>query len=300
MDARAEDAGGDPVVVTGLGCIGVGPEGPPCDPMPYLKVKKLRKYMGVQDDLAVVAAAKALESAGLAGAPLGECTGLYLAVGYIPFERADLDPLLAESLDADGNFSMEAFSTAGFRTVNGLLTFRCLPNMPAFHVSTSFDIQGPYFVTYPGPGQFYVALEEARTALEDGSIDVALVGGVAHQRNFLVESHFARLDPANSENRLLDAAGFLVLERESRARLRGTVLRAYLTELTLGYTPHDPFDGAEKFEDRFNGLDMTLVDQPGPASLPLILCFGAVALPLVRHSLRSRDGLIGASVWRRP
>src|SRR5437667_1190818 len=153
MDARPEDAGGDYVVVTGLGHVVIGPGDPPCDPMPYLKVKKLRKYMGVQDDLAVVAAAKALESAGLSGASLGERTGLYLAVGYIPFERADLDPLLAASLDADGNFSMEAFSRAGFRTVNGLLTFRCLPNMPAFHVSTNYDIQGPYFVTYPGPGQ---------------------------------------------------------------------------------------------------------------------------------------------------
>src|SRR5579864_7461334 len=107
MDARPEDAGGDPVVVTGLGHVVIGPGDPPCDPMPYLKVKKLRKYMGVQDDLAVVAAAKALESAGLlartASEGLGERTGLYLAVGYIPFERADLDPLLEASLDADGN-----------------------------------------------------------------------------------------------------------------------------------------------------------------------------------------------------
>ncbi len=272
--------------------------------MPYLKVKKLRKYMGVQDDLAVVAAVKALESANLlarsASEGLGERTGLYLAVGYIPFEKADLDPLLAASLDADGNFSMEAFSTAGFRTVNGLLTFRCLPNMPAYHVSTNFDIQGPYFVTYPGPGQFYVALEESLMALEDGRIDVALVGGVAHQLNFLVESHFARLDSANSGIRLIDAAGYLVLERESHAQLRGASSRAYLAEMTLDYKPHDPFDGAAKFEDWFNRLDMTIIDQPGPASLPAILCFGAFALPLVRHSLRSRDGLIGTSVWRRP
>lgn len=272
--------------------------------MPYLKVKKLRKYMGVQDDLAVVAAAKALESAGLlarsASEGLGERTGLYLAVGYIPFEKADLDPLLAASLDAAGNFSMEAFSTAGFRTVNGLLTFRCLPNMPAFHVSTNFDIQGPYFVTYPGPGQFYVALEEALIALEEGSIDVALVGGVAHQWNFLVASHFARIVPPIPAERLLDAAAFLVVEHESHMRLRGSAARSCLTELIVEYRPHDPFAGFPTVEERFNGLDMTLVDQPGPASLPGILCFGALALPIVRHSMCSRDGVIGASVWRRP
>ncbi len=288
-------------MVTGLGHVVIGAGDPPCDPMPYLRVKKLRKYMGVQDDLAVVAAARALESAGLlarsASEGLGERTGLYLAVGYIPFEQADLDPLLAASLDADGHFSMEAFSTAGFRAVNGLLTFRCLPNMPAFHVSTNFDIQGPYFVTYPGPGQFYVALEEAVMALEEGAIDVALVGGVAHQRNFLVESHFARIEPGI---RLIDAAGFLILERESHARLRCSAVCSRLTELTVEYTPHDPFGESRRFEDRFNGLDMTIIDQPGAASLPLTLCFGARALPLVRHSTSCRDGIRAASVWRRP
>ena len=41
--------------------------------------------MGVQDDLAVVAAGQAAASAGLGNA-LGERAGLYLSVGYLPFE----------------------------------------------------------------------------------------------------------------------------------------------------------------------------------------------------------------------
>ena len=88
---------------------------------------------------------------------------------------------------------MRRFATEGYLAPNPLLTFRCLPNMPAFHVSINFDLQGPYLVTYPGAGQLYAALEEARVALETGAIDVALVGGVAHQRNFLVEHHVRRL-----------------------------------------------------------------------------------------------------------
>jgi 3-oxoacyl-(acyl-carrier-protein) synthase len=296
MDARPDDAGSDPVVVTGLGHVVIGNGDPPCDPMPYLKVKKLRKYMGVQDDLAVVAAAKALESAGLAGAPLGERTGLYLAVGYIPFEKADLDPLLAASLDADGNFSMEAFSTAGFRTVNGLLTFRCLPNMPAYHVSTNFDIQGPYFVTYPGPGQFYVALEEALTALDEGSIEIALVGGVAHQRNFLVESHFARIEPPVPPDHLADAAGFLVLERDSLAAARGAVACAWLSDFSVCYGARDPFTETIELEDLIDG-DESLLDY-GAASLPVALSKAGPSGGEIPHSLRSRDGLTARSVWR--
>ncbi len=239
MDARPEPAAGDPLIVTGLGH--AVPDSTACDPTPLLKVPKMRKYMGRQDDLAVVAAAQALSAARWQGDP--ERIGLYLVVGYIPFEAADIEPLLAASLE-DGRFSMRRFSTDGFRAVNGLLTFRCLPNMPAFHVSTNFDIQGPYFVTYPGPGQFYVALEEAVMALEEGAIDVALVGGVAHQRNFLVESHFARIEPGI---RLIDAAGFLILERESHARLRCSAVCSRLTELTVEYTPHDPFGESRRF-----------------------------------------------------
>ena len=84
--------------------------------------------------------------------------------------------------------------------------------MPAFHVSLNFDVQGPYLVTYPGPGQFYAALEEAFAALDRGAIDLALVGGVAHQRNVLVEHHFGRsIRPCRAA--LANGAAFLVIER---------------------------------------------------------------------------------------
>jgi hypothetical protein len=302
MDARPENAGDDPVVITGLGHVIVGDGDAPCDPMPYLKVKKLRKYMGVQDDLAVVAAAKALESAGLAGTPLGERAGLYLAVGYIPFEQADIEPLLAGSLDGQGRFSMERFSTDGFRQVNGLLTFRCLPNMPAFHVSVNFDIQGPYFSTYPGPGQFYLALEEALTALAEGSIDVALVGGVAHQRNILVERHFTRVEPPVLGNQLLDAAGFLVLERASGAIDRRARVREHLLTHSLAYAPHNPLEEEPTPREIYRGLDLEECPVPGamgPASLPVMLSrLAGMGSGHLWHLLDSRDSLAGSSLWR--
>jgi hypothetical protein len=295
----------DPIVVTGLGHVVIGPGDPPCDPTPYLKVKKLRKYMGVQDDLAVVAAAKALESAGLRARSvsegLGERTGLYLAVGYIPFEKADLEPLLAASLDADANFSMERFSTAGFRTVNGLLTFRCLPNMPAYHVSANFDILGPYFVTYPGPGQFYVALDEALTALEEGNIDVALVGGVAHQRNFLVESHFARIRPPIQSDSLADAAGCIILERRGRVLARGGIDRGELLGWDILYRAWNPFhDGP--WSTWSMGITPGRVEGPhlylGAAWLPVILSQAAERRRRYFQAyIELRNGITAESLW---
>ena len=166
--------------------------------------------MGKQDQLAVIAAGLAAKSAGMSDEDLRMKTGLYLCVGYIPFERQEIETI-AKNSSSNGEFSMELFSTKGFEEVNPLLTFRCLPNMPIFHVSLNLNIQGPYFITYPGAGQFYLALEQAVFALESREIDYALVGGVADQNNFLVQHHFQRLGFDASQ--LLDAAGFLCLGR---------------------------------------------------------------------------------------
>ena len=72
------------------------------DATPFVKTRKLRKFMGPQDELAVVAAGRALQSASLS-APLGERCGLYLAVGYIPFERADMERLSTPRSKADSS-----------------------------------------------------------------------------------------------------------------------------------------------------------------------------------------------------
>jgi 3-oxoacyl-(acyl-carrier-protein) synthase len=286
------------MTVTGCGHVIV--EDAPCDPTPYLKAPKLRKYMGVQDDLAVVAAARALESAHLQSCD-PERIGLYLAVGYIPFEQSDLDPLLDASLE-NGRISMERFSTAGFRAVNGLLTFRCLPNMPAFHISVNCNIQGPYFVTYPGPGQFYLALEEAVNALREKIIDVALVGGVANQRNFLVEYHHSRLDVPIPGDQLRDAAGCIVLERASSALARGANSMVRLTRLQMDYQPQMLQERPDSaFREGFAGFDQEARGYLGAASLAARLSI-ELQFPGARqfgHVLHSRDGFVCSSNWER-
>jgi 3-oxoacyl-(acyl-carrier-protein) synthase len=276
-------------VVTGSGAVAGA-----ADPTPFLRMRKLRKFMGRQDDLAVTAAGRALEAASLRGS-LGERCGLYLAVGYIPFEASDMEQLLEASLEGD-RFSMARFASDGLGAINPLLTFRVLPNMPAFHISVSFDVQGPYVVTYPGVGQFYGALEEALAALESGAIDVALVGGVADQRNALVEHHFSRITPAVPADRLVNAAAFLVVERADDARARGAVPRGRLVDYTLEYHPLDPFAAASSSECLArNGVCLNDGRRFGPASLGLALADPAGGR--VTHDVRTRDGFVATSVW---
>jgi len=280
------------LVVTGSGHV----IGKSCDSTPFLKSRKSRKFMGRQDELAVIAASRAIEAAGYRlPAALGERCGLYLAVGFIPFEREDLD-LLVDSSIADGAFSMERFSTDAFSALNPLLTFRCLPNMPAFHVSLNLDVQGPYWVGYPGIGQFYLALEEAGAALEEGAIDLALVGGVADQENLLVQHHFSRLDPPVDPESLRSSAAFVVLERRKDADRRSAAVRARLLRGSLCYEPADPFKRSTMCEERlvYNGATNDR-GELGAASLGVALAT-ALAGPLT-HQAKSRDGFLAASEW---
>ena len=286
-----------PFVVTGLGHVVLPHDAEGCDSRPYLRVPKSRKFMGQQDELAVVAAGRALASARLGPAHLGEHAGLFVAVGYIPFAAEDIDALIEASLDPEGALSMAHFSTTGSAAVSPLLTFRCLPNMPAYHISANFDVQGPYMVSYPGPGQLYGVLEQALLALSTGHIDRALVGGVADQRNFLVAELLARLEPPVPFARLLNAAGFLVLETAEAAERRGAAVLARLRNWQVAYHAHAPFTEAPVPSEHFRGVE-ALEGELGVSSLPVTLSHahesGAESLS---HTLASRDGILAESTW---
>jgi 3-oxoacyl-(acyl-carrier-protein) synthase len=313
--------------ITGSAALVLGPGEPfTLDPRAFLVSPKSRKYMGVQDDLAVVAAGNALADAGLAGRELGERAGLFITTGYIPFNQSDIAGVLEASLDGE-RFSMARFAGGGFQRAHPLLTFRCLPNMPAYHVSVNFAVRGPYFVTYPGAGQTYLALEEARAALDSGEIDVALVMAVAHQRNFLVEHHFARLDRPVASSELRDVGACLVIETAERARARNAPVRGSLAALQVEYTPFDSLASACEERETLSGAAFppgtlgpgTLGSAAlGPAALFCALddawrsSAGArVAHRIhdrihhrihdrIHHRIHTRDGIVAASEWTLP
>ncbi len=273
--------------------------------LPFLKSRKTLKFMGKQDKLAVAAAGKALRGAAIPAAEFRAGLGVYLAVGYIPFERADIDVLAGNSL-RDGAFSMERFSHAALDQINPLLTFRCLPNMPLFHVSLNFGIQGPSFVTYPGAGQFCLALERAAKALRSGKVAHALVGGVADQENFLVDFHLSR-GAATRGWKARDAAAFLCLEKSSTAEARGAAILMELVSLELGYRPHDPFTAPQPQEEILAWASGSYRADPeslhwGPASPALLLGrIGAqdrIGRQVLTHTLNTLDGIQAKSEWR--
>jgi hypothetical protein len=199
----------------------------PPDVLPWLASRKSRKFMGRQDQLAVIAAGQALRDAGLhdtatPGAAL-DALGLYLTVGHIPFERDDIDAIAARSVGADGAFDITRFAAEGIAQVNPLLTFRCLPNMPAFHISQNFGLTGAYEVAYPGTAQAAQSLAHALDDLDAGRVEMALVGGVADQRNFLVQFFFDR-DAGRCALPRRDEAAMVLIESRDAVYRRGAVV----------------------------------------------------------------------------
>src|SRR5688572_29797121 len=108
MDPTFETRFSDPLTVFGTGSIVLSSDAN-VDVLPWLKQRKMKKFMGKQDQLAVIAAGVAAQDAGLSEEQLRCRTGIYLCVGYIPFERMEIETI-ARNSSSNGKFSMDLFS----------------------------------------------------------------------------------------------------------------------------------------------------------------------------------------------
>lgn len=263
---------------------------------PLLRTPKMRKYMGRQDLLAVVAAHQAAQEARLSPDSLKAC-GLYLAAGFIPFETNDLNALIQYS-DVAGEFDIRKFADVAIKEVNPLLTFRCLPNMPAFHISYNLGMHGSYFVTHPGPSQFYQALNAAVTDLRSGRIGHALVGGVVDLNNALAHFRIQRQLQGDGKPGE-DVAAFICL---SQAGDQLSDAQAWLDDMAIRYSPHDPLNGAPSGNEIWETSQQTLNtdSHDHPCDLPVhVHHWLRTTQSAASHHLTSRDGFTCHSHWRR-
>ncbi|MBU0728935.1 MAG: hypothetical protein KKE17_00735 [Proteobacteria bacterium] len=304
MDKTYRGFSGDPVVITGIGIavsenlreyfLGVRDFvlsdmiSYECEPFDYLRQRKTLKFMSKQDRLALEAAGKALDIAAIPQEVLSNHTGVFITVGYIPFEFDTAAELCKGSME-NGRFSMQQFSTTGIDDINPLLAFACLPNMPAHHVAMNFEIFGQYFITYPDNIQFYHALQESVLRLVQGEIDCALVGGVADQNNFLVRHHFNKVRP-DSDCFAADCGAFMVLETKSAAQKRRADIVMELEFLDLQWDE-------QSNPQKNNPTDRICL---GPAELPFHLAlFTENDSPEYRHLIQCNE-IIAQSRWKKP
>lgn len=179
----------------------------------YLKNVKDRKLMSKQDKLALLTAARAWKESSFSdSAEIKDRTGIYYCVGILPFIDNQLERLASLS-QKEGEFDEYLFSTSGFNSMNPLLTFKCLPNMPLFHISFNLDITGRYLMTYPNNDDFIQTCVRSIDDLEDGLIDAAIVGAACDQENILVKHHLHRVQNG-LDFKAIDCSASLVLAKK--------------------------------------------------------------------------------------
>ena len=282
MDTGFKTLSDSPIAIIGYGYVAPHSDGETSfDVTPHLRDRKSLKCMAKQDRLAVFAATRAVSQAKLNTSGLESSTGIYFTVGTIPFEDNQLENLFTHSM-SKGCFDMDRFSSEAFLALNPLMTFKCLPNMPVFHVSYNLGIKGPYFVTYPGPGQWFQALKYAVSDLQNGKVDYALVGAVADQRNFLVRHHFGRINDAVSK-KLADASCVLVLTAKPSANAT-----AVITGLDVRYDPVDPLSRPH-IE---TGQSDSLYFGPVEPCLALAKAIEESKPNKIRYQLATQDGIM--------
>ena len=214
-------------------------------PVAFLADRKSVKYMGPCTQMAVLAAGRALDDAGLLGdgaAADREHTALFLATGPIAFDVEHALSSFGEPAAAD----LLALRYEGLRRCHPLLPFKMLLNMPLGLVSITFGIKGENFILYPGADQGAFAIAHALHGLRRGRFARALVGGSACSLGLAPVMHLRRagrlastleeaqpFSPDHAAWAPADQAAFVVLETEAEAARRSRPAQAYLDDAVV-------------------------------------------------------------------
>lgn len=187
--------------------------------------KRHRTTMSKFGMLAVMAAAEALEGAGLDGEDAFDPTRTGVVIGSGIFgadaaDRAYLDIL------RDGKKRTEIFAIP-----------KVMPSSPSVHVSMVFGIKGPTYSLASACSSANNAIASALDLLRAGRVDVVLAGGSETPVTFgilktwesmrILAKTGCRPFSADREGLLLgDGAGIFVMETESHAKARGATILA--------------------------------------------------------------------------
>jgi 3-oxoacyl-[acyl-carrier-protein] synthase II len=209
-----------------------------------IRNRMLRKLLLPSATFAVIAAGDALADAGLAGddACLEGC-GIYFGSVAYEVPRPTFHAALRASFDADGVFDFERFGRFGIEQIDPLLIVKGLPNAAPCGVAIEHGIRGINASFTSGATAGLQAAAAAWTAIRDGLVDVAIVGG---SDSLLLADHFVAhhaagrlaltgpaassaarpFDSAPDGYALGEGAACCVLEAESHARARAVRIYA--------------------------------------------------------------------------
>jgi len=154
------------------------------DPQKYIvvKQKKFLKVMSRDIQLALVACKFAVEDSGFQGQYPGSRVGLSLGTSLINNELDEIGASFKAS-SQNGRLNASQYGADGMGALTPLWMLKYLPNMPACHISITYDLQGPSNTITTEGASALQAIGEGYNIIRRGSADCMVVGGVDSKIN---------------------------------------------------------------------------------------------------------------------
>ena len=193
---------------------------------------------------AIGAARQAVDDAGISSAIDPSRFGVYLGAGEGQQDFGRVMTLIAET-QRDGQVDLEQFTRVGLTRLHAQQEMEQEPNMPAGHLASIFDAQGPNLNCLTACAASSQAIGEATEIIRRGDADVMLSGG-AHSMIHpfgvtgfnLLTALSTRNDNPQGASRPFDrtrdgfvlgeGAGMVILEELEHAKKRGAKIYAEL------------------------------------------------------------------------
>jgi len=141
-------------------------------------LRKSRKYMARDIQLAVAAAQLAMSDAGLVDGGVEPARiGIDLGAGLISTELDELAPAIWTASAATGTFDFPSWGRESIGVIEPIWLLKYLPNMLACHISILMDCQGPSNTITEADASSNLAIAEASRIIARGKADVMITGG---------------------------------------------------------------------------------------------------------------------------
>src|SRR5277367_533372 len=141
-------------------------------------LRKTKKYLARDIQLAVAAAQLAVVDAGLLGGGVDPTRmGIDLGAGLISSELDELAPAIAHAYANSNTFDFQVWGRESIEMIEPIWLLKYLPNMLACHISILIDCQGPSNTITEADASSNLAIAEAARIISRGRADVMITGG---------------------------------------------------------------------------------------------------------------------------
>jgi 3-oxoacyl-[acyl-carrier-protein] synthase II len=142
------------------------------------ELRKTRKYMARDIQLAVAAAQLAVADAGLVDGGVEPTRfGIDLGAGLISSELDELAPAIVRAYGSGQSFDFQTWGRESIGMIEPIWLLKYLPNMLACHISILIDCQGPSNTITEADASSNLAIAEAARIIGRGRADVMIAGG---------------------------------------------------------------------------------------------------------------------------